>query len=310
MNIFMTGGAGFLGSALRKRLIDEGHNVISPSSKECDLTKLDSLCAFSDRNFDQIYHLAAWTQAGDFCLSYPADQWVINQRINTNVIDWWQKTQRNAKMIFMGTSCAYAPNIEMIEENYMLGEPIESLYTYAMTKRMLLQGARSMEKQYGLTWLCAVPSTIYGPKYHTDGRQMHFIFDLIRKILRAKVYGSEVVLWGDGSQRRELIYLDDFINNLLMANSFNNNQIINIGGGVDYSIDEFAKMICSIVRYDHKRIKYDESRYVGAKSKLLKIEKIQKINKNYLEQNTSIIVGLRKVIGWFEENLNLISEDN
>ncbi len=310
MKIFMTGGAGFLGSALRTRLIEEGHKVISPTSKECDLTKLDTLYAYSGHNFDQIFHLAAWTQAGDFCLKHPAQQWVINQKINTNVLEWWEKTHKNAKLVFMGTSCAYDPNLELTEENYMVGEPVESLYTYAMTKRMLLQGAKSMEIQYSMDWLCAVPSTIYGTGYHTDGRQMHFIFDLIRKILRAKIYGSEVILWGDGSQRRELIYLDDFIDNLLLANSVIKNQIINIGGGVDYSIDEFSKMICGIVGYDHSRIKYDESRYVGAKSKLLSIEKIQKINNNYLEQNTSLIVGLRQVISWFEENINLLIEEN
>ena len=167
-----------------------------------------------------------------------------------------------------------------------------------------------MEKQYGMDWLCAVPSTIFGPGYHTDGRQMHFIFDLIRKILRAKIYGSDVVLWGDGSQRRELIYLDDFINNLLLVNSSVKNKIINIGSGVDYSIDEFSKMICSIIGYEHSKIKYDISRYVGAQSKLLSIEKIQKINKNYLEESTPLMVGLRHVIEWFKVNPNLLTDEN
>ena len=72
----------------------------------------------------------------------------------------------------------------------MQGEPVKSLYTYAMTKRMLLQGVRALHQQYQLQWLCVVPSTLYGPGYHTDGRQMHFIFDLIRKILRGKYLGK------------------------------------------------------------------------------------------------------------------------
>lgn len=309
MKIFMTGGSGFLGSALRKKLIDDGHVVTSPSSNECDLTRSDSLSDYSEHDFDQIYHLAAWTQAGDFCLKHPAEQWVINQKINTNILDWWEKAHKSAKLIFMGTSCAYSPNLEMIEDNYMLGEPIESLYTYAMTKRMLLQGARAMERQYNMNWLCIVPSTIFGPGYHTDGRQMHFIFDLIRKILRAKIYGSDVILWGDGSQRRELIFLDDFINNLLLVNSVLKNQIINLGGGIDYSIDEFSAMICSIVGYDHSKIKYDLSRYVGAKNKLLSIEKIRKINKNYSAESTPLLAGLEQVIEWFKENPHLLVED-
>ena len=131
-----------------------------------------------------IFHLAAWTQAGDFCLRHPGEQWLINQKINTNTLNWWQEDQPQAKLIFMGTSCSYSPDCRLLEDNYMIGEPIESLYTYAMTKRMLLQGARAINQQYGLEYLCTVPSTLYGPGYHTDGRQMHFIFDLVKKIMK------------------------------------------------------------------------------------------------------------------------------
>src|SRR6185436_13243299 len=166
---------------------------------------------FNGESYDRIYHLAAWTQAGDFALKHAAEQWVINQKINTNVLYWWHENQPQAKFVSMGTSCSYDPELPLVEENYMKGEPIESLYTYAMTKRMLYQGQRAMNKQYGHTYLTLVPSTLYGPGYHTDGRQMHFIFDLIRKILRGKIYGEKVVLWGDGHQKRELIFIDDFV---------------------------------------------------------------------------------------------------
>ena len=71
MKIFITGGNGFLGSALKKYLIDVGNEVISPTSKECNLVLEDSLKKFEGEGFDQIFHLAAWTQAGDFCLLHP-----------------------------------------------------------------------------------------------------------------------------------------------------------------------------------------------------------------------------------------------
>ena len=215
LDIFVTGGNGFLGTALCTRLKADGHRVFHPGSRQCDLTKAESLTQFDDQCYDMIYHLAAWTQAGDFCLRHPGEQWVLNQQLNTNVLAWWQRSQPQAKLIAMGTSCAYAPGRELSEENYLEGQPIDSLFTYAMTKRMLYVGMRSLSKQFGLRYLCLVPSTLYGPGYHTDGRQMHFIFDLIRKILTAQAGGPPPILWGDGHQKRELVFIDDFVDAML-----------------------------------------------------------------------------------------------
>ena len=102
-----------------------------------------------------------------------------------------------AKLIFIGTSCCYDENGNFSEENYLLDKPHDSLMTYAMTKKMLLQGAISMQKQYNMKWLCVVPSTLYGPSYHEDDRQQHFIFDLIKKILKGKLKNKKVKLWGN-----------------------------------------------------------------------------------------------------------------
>src|SRR5262249_14964774 len=209
-NRLVPGGPGFRGTALGPRLRDAGHEVAGLGSRQCALTVAGSLDAFNGRRYDQIYHLAAWTQAGDFCLFHPGEQWIINQQINTNVLNWWQKCQFQAKIICIGTSCAYAPEMQLVEQNYLLGEPTSSLFTYAMTKRMQYVGLLAIHKQFGGRYLCVVPSTLYGPDYHTDARQMHFIYDLIRKIVHGKLYGKEVVLWGDGYQRRELIHIDDF----------------------------------------------------------------------------------------------------
>lgn len=301
MKIFITGGNGFLGTALRKYLIKAGNDVVSPTSGECNLISGDSLNKFEGDKFDQIYHLAAWTQAGDFCLLHSGEQWLINQKINTNVLSWWQRKQPQAKLVFMGTSCAYSPEYDLIEKNYMLGEPIDSLYTYAMTKRMLYQGARALQNQFGLNWLCAVPSTLYGPGYHSDGRQMHFIFDLIRKILRGKYFGEAVVLWGDGHQRRELVYLDDFIDALVNINVHEKNSLINIGAGADYSIREFSAIICDLVGYDPALIQYDTTKYVGAKTKKLSVDKLIGIYPDYIERQTKLRDGIKGVIEWFKK---------
>ena len=185
---------------------------------------------------------------------------VINQQINTNTLSWWQKYQPQAKLIAFGTSVSYAVEENLSEDNYMLGIPNEKFYSYAMTKRMLYSGLVSLRRQFGMRYLYAVPSTLYGPGYHTDGRQMHFIFDLIRKIIRGKEYGEQVVLWGDGNQRRELVYIDDFIQILLRLSERLDNELINIGAGEDYSIRDFASHICDLIGYDYSLISFDTTK--------------------------------------------------
>ena len=188
MKILLTGATGFLGSALAAKLESDGHSVARLGSRNCDLTRAESLSCFDNAKYDLIYHLAAWTQAGDFCLYHPGEQWIINQQITTNVLPWWARSQPQAKLIAMGTSCSYSPDLELVEENYLDGVPIDSLFTYAMTKRMLYAGLLAFARQFDLKYLCLVPSTLYGPGYHTDGRQMLVIFDLIRNIIRGKLY--------------------------------------------------------------------------------------------------------------------------
>lgn len=297
MKIIVTGSSGFLGTNLVNFLKRNGHNPIELNSKNCNLIYEKSINKFNNYKYDLIFHLAAWTQAGDFCLKYPGDQWILNQKINTNILSWWHQKQSQAKLIFMGTSCAYAPGSNIRESEYMIGEPIESLYTYAMTKRMLYQGALALNKQYGLSYLCFVPSTLYGPEYHVDGRQMHFIFDLIRKIIRGKEYGEKVYLWGTGLQKREIIFIDDFVKILWSLTNNTKNQIFNIGAGEEHSIKFFAKKICEIVQYPFELIKFDTNAYIGARTKSLNIKKAKSLCSDY--KLTKLEEGLKLTISWF-----------
>jgi len=300
MKVLITGSSGFLGSTLCRFLEKQGCEIVRLTSKNCDLRHEASLDDFSANKHDLIFHLAAWTQAGDFCTRHPGEQWIINQKINTNVLAWWAEQQPQAKLVFMGTSCAYASGGNLIESEYMLGEPIDSLYTYAMTKRMLYQGARALSKQFGLKYLCAVPSTLYGGGYHTDGRQMHFIFDLIRKIIRGKEFSESVVLWGDGYQKREIVLVNDFVETLWKLTQCSNNEIFNIGAGEEFSIRTYAKDICKIIDYPFENIQFDTSRYVGATSKCLNISKVQTAIADY--SLTPMHVGLEQTIRWFYES--------
>ena len=295
--MLVTGATGFLGSHLCRHLSSEGHEVVGLGSRQCDLREAGSLERAAPGAFDTIFHLAAWTQAGDFCLTHPGEQWIINQRINTNVLAWWQSHQPRALLVAMASSCCYDPAAPLREEHFFDGRPISSLFTYGMTKRMLHAGQLALARQYGLRHLCLIPSTLYGADYHLDGRQMHFIFDLIRKILEARRTGIPPQLWGDGHQKRELIHVGDFVEAMLRLSRTAVDELVNVGSGEEHSIREFAGMICDHVGYDASNIVYDESRYVGARSKVLDISKLRRLIPGFAPR--PLREGLADTIDWF-----------
>lgn len=297
MKILVTGATGFLGLFLCAQLRKLGHDIYEANSKNCDLTKEGSLEQFNAVRFDQIYHLATWMQAGDFCLHHGGELWIINQKIHTNMLSWWQEKQPRAKMITIGTSCAYDPNLPLEEKYYLEGQPIESLHAYGMSKKMLLAGLMALNKQYGLDYLYLIPSTLFGAGYHLDGKQLHFIFDLVRKILQGHMHGDPVVLWGDGNQKRELVHIGDFVKTMLDLVATQKNTTFNIGAGEEHTIASFAQKICTIVGFPYEKIQYDTSRYVGAKSKVLLIKKLLAVYPQY--KLRSLDEGLSEIVAWF-----------
>ncbi|MFC1685675.1 NAD-dependent epimerase/dehydratase family protein [Nanoarchaeota archaeon] len=303
MKVLVTGSSGFLGRHLTKKLESEGQEVVALNSKECDLTQQGSLeRKLEGSKFEHIYHLATYTRAGPFCAKHPGEMWVRNQKIDTNALDFWREKQPQAKMTAIGSSCAYDPSLPFVEENYLKGTPLGNFFSYGNSKRMLLVGLQSLNKEFGLKYNCPIPTTLYGPDYHLDGRPLHFVYDLMRKIIRAKKNPDKpVVLWGDGSQEREIIHVNDFINIMEGVDSKEENQLYNLGSGKGYTIKDFAQMICGEVGYDFSEVQFDTTKNVGAKSKVFPLDKMKKLyGKEYQEKDMS--EGIKESVSWMLEH--------
>lgn len=292
--VLITGSTGYLGRHLKRFASNLDWEVYESNTKIGNLMEESNLSVYDSLKFDYIFHLAAHTKAGDYCLYHKGEQFEINQRINSNILKYWRNKQSQAKMIAMGTSCSYDPMLPLTEDYYLSGIPESSLFTYAMTKRMLLVGLKAYAEQYGLKYMYYIPSTLYGPLFNLD--DSHFIFDLIKKIEAGKRLGQKVELWGDGYQKRELIYIDDAIN--MMLNTLHlENEAINVSSGVEYSIREYAKLICDAIGYNENAVIYDTSRYVGVRSKRVPADKIKSILEDH--SFTSLESGLNTTIQYY-----------
>ncbi len=291
-NVLVTGATGFLGRHLANKIQSLGWHVYISNSQIANLTEDKNLHIYNNIKFDYIFHLAVDTKAGDYCLKHQGQQWLNNQIINTNMLKYWKDYQSQAKIIAFGTSCAYSDNeSEKTEDKYFSGLPNKDLNVYAMTKRMLLLGLESFNKQFNMKYLYFIPNTLYGENFQKEDN--HFIFDLIKKISAAKYENKKAILWGSGNQKREIIYINDVVN-FIINNLHIDNQHINIATGVEYSISKYAKIICDYIDYDYNKIIFDKNCYEGQTSKVLKPSKVAGSC-----NQTNINDGLKKTIDFY-----------
>jgi len=280
------GSTSFFGRHFLKRARRQ-LEITELNSQSCDLLT-DKIYEFNKIKYDYIFYFSVKTEAGGYCQEHPGEQYLINQSMNARVLNYWAKIQPQAKFITFGSSCSYSDDILKSEDNYLLG-PCESGYeVYGMIKRMLLIGLRALASEYDMNYTFYVPSCLYGPDY--DKGDKHFIYDITRKICDAKYHNTEpVILWGNGHQKRELIFVEDAVDVVLESLTCKNNEIINLSTGKDNSIREYAKTICDIIGYDFKKIQFDVTKFVGAREKKLIVDKIKDFPFTYPPKGLKIL---------------------
>jgi GDP-L-fucose synthase len=298
-NALLLGGTSFLGGHLAAALRQRDWEVVSTGSRDFDLRNYDVPETLKSPKFSLIVLLSAWTQAGTFCDTHRGEQWLINQGINTNALRYWHEYQPQAKLVAFGTSVSYDETLGFREETYLEGVPHDKYAAYAWSKRSLLVGLQSLAKQFGYQYLYLIPSTLVGPNYHLDGRQLHFIYDIVRKCLRSQLDGGDVILWGDGHQRRELVDVRDAAEWILELAETVSDPIVNLGAGKDYSIRELAGMVCKIIDLPPERLKFDETAFVGVRAKILDISRLNILLPH--RRQTPVEETLGSVIEWAKE---------
>jgi GDP-L-fucose synthase len=298
MNYFITGGNGFIGRKLINFLKNNEPNssFFTPTSKELDLTNTIEI---EQENFDYIIHLAAYTQAGDFCNKFPFDQFEINNLINLNILQYWKNKSPNAKLIALGTSVSYDGQLEMVEENYLNGIPIDMYKSYAYSKRNLLIGLMSASKQYGLKYNYYIPSTVVGESYPFDGRNLHFIYDIARKFVQfANGKTNSIELIGDPMTKREVLNVKDFCS-MIISTLNCENEIFNIGSKYNFTMEELSNRFIKLLDIDPTVVSFSKNKGFGVKSKFLNSEKIYALTNH---REVTFDETLHEIINWAKLN--------
>ncbi len=293
--IYIAGHRGLVGSAIHRELFRRGyHNILTRTHEELDLCDEVAVDAFFSAEQPEFVFLAAAKVGGIHANnSYPADFIRDNLIIQTNVIE----SSRNARvkrLLFLGSSCIY-PKLcpQPIKEEYLLTGPLEPTNRpYAIAKIAGIEMCWSYNRQYGTRYLAAMPTNLYGPGDNYDLANSHVLPALIRKTAEAKASGAkEVVVWGSGTPRRELLYSDDlaqaccFLMNLDEARfgSMMTEEVaplINIGTGEDVTIRELAETVARVLEFDGKLV-FDASKPDGTPRKLMDVSRLNGLGWRY-----------------------------
>lgn len=276
--IYVAGHCGMVGSAIVRLLKDSGFsNIITRTSSKLDLRNQAAVNAFFEEEKPEFVFLAAAKVGGILANDmYRAEFLYDNLMIEANVIHVAYQHQVK-KLLFLGSSCIYPKMADQpIKEEYLLTGALEPTNEpYAIAKIAGLKLCENYRKQYGCSFISAMPTNLYGVGDNYHLQNSHVLPALIRKFHLAKENGdTEVELWGSGTPKREFLYVDDLASAcLFMMQNYDGTEYLNVGVGEDISIAELAEIIKEIVGFEGK-IKWNTEMPDGTPRKLLDVSKL------------------------------------
>jgi GDP-L-fucose synthase len=301
--VCVTGGAGFLGSYVVRRLKDAGAEVFVPRAAEFDLRERDQIRRMYDASRPEtVIHLAAVVGGIGANRDNPGRYFYDNLIMGVELIE--EARRRGIeKFVATGTICSYPKDtpVPFREEDLWNGYPEETNAPYGLAKKMMLVQSQAYRQQYGFNSIFLLPVNLYGARDNFDLHSSHVIPALIRKCVEAVEQGSEeVVIWGTGRATREFLHADDCARGLLLAaERYDSSEPVNIGAGFEISIRELAHLIAELTEFRGKLV-WDESKPDGQPRRCLDTMRAKEAFGFVAE--IPFKDGLRQTIEWYRAN--------
>jgi GDP-L-fucose synthase len=307
--VYIAGHRGLAGSALWRKLEAEGFsNLVGATSKELDLRDRTATAAFIENVRPDVIFLAAARVGGIVAnATAPAEFISDNLQIQLNVMDAAARLSV-PKLVFLGSSCIYprlAP--QPLREDYLMTGALEPTNdAYAVAKIAGIKQVEAVRRQYGLHWISLMPTNLYGPGDNFHPQHSHVVPGMMRRFHEARAASaSEVVVWGTGTPRRELLFADDFADAALFAlENYDSPTLINVGRGEDLEIREIARKIAATVGFEGEIVQ-DPSKPDGTPQKLLDVSRMRDLG---WSASTDLDDGLAATYQWFLDHQGAFSE--
>jgi len=301
--ILVTGGRGFLGSALLPKLVKEKAKPYTFSSVDFDLRKKEDVQEVLNYVRPKIIiHLAANTGGIFYNQKNPATLFYDNIMMGTQLMEQ-SRLKGIEKFVAFGTICAYPKftPVPFKEKDLWNGYPEETNAPYGLAKKMMLVQSQAYRTQYGFNSIYLLPVNLYGPKDSFDLNDSHVVPALIRKVVEAKENNDKsITMWGTGKASREFLYVDDCADAIIMATKYyNKDEPVNIGIGNEVTIKNLAEEVKEILDYKGKII-WDTNKPDGQPRRCLDVSKAEK--EFGFKAKTSMRNGLKKTIEWYISN--------
>jgi len=305
--VVVTGGAGFLGRVIVERLrAFAGVEVFVPRSADFNLIEAaDIKRLFSETRPDLVIHLAAVVGGIGANQKNPGKFFYENLMMGVQLIEQ-ARLHAVRKFVATGTVCAYPKftPTPFREDDLWNGYPEETNAPYGLAKKMMLVQSQSYRDQYGFNSIFLLPANLYGPGDNFDLESSHVIPALIRKCVAAREAGAPFVeAWGTGNASREFLYVDDCAEALLRAAAqYDESEPVNIGTGSEIKISELLQLIARLTRFEGE-IRWQTDRPDGQPRRRLDVSRA--FEKFGFRASTSLEAGLRKTVGWYEDQSRL-----